>query len=48
VEGVNKGVNKEANMLFDTVNILFGTVDRENMGNEEKANLLLLPPLWSD
>ena len=36
-----------ANTLFDTVDVLFGTVDREDVGNEEGANLLLLPPLWS-
>jgi len=36
-----------ANTLFDTVDALFGTVDREGVGNEEGANLLLLPPLWS-
>ena len=36
-----------ANTLFDTVDALFGTVDRESVGNEEGANLLLLPPLWS-
>jgi hypothetical protein len=43
VEGANEG----ANTLFDTVDALFGTVDREGVGNEEGANLLLLPPLWS-
>ena len=43
VEGANEG----ANTLFDTVDALFGTVDREDVGNEEGANLLLLPPLWS-
>jgi len=43
VEGANEG----ANTLFDTVDVLFGTVDREGVGNEEGANLLLLPPLWS-
>ena len=43
VEGANEG----ANTLFDTVDTLFGTVDREGVGNEEGANLLLLPPLWS-
>jgi len=36
-----------ANTLFDTVDALFGTVDRKGVGNEEGANLLLLPPLWS-
>ena len=36
-----------ANILFGTVDALFGTVDREGVGNEEGANLLLLPPLWS-
>ena len=36
-----------ANTLFDTVDVLFGTIDREGVGNEEGANLLLLPPLWS-
>ena len=43
VEGANEG----ANTLFDTIDALFGTVDREDVGNEEGANLLLLPPLWS-
>ena len=42
-----KGRNEGANTLFDTVDVLFGTVDREDVGNEEGANLLLLPPLWS-
>ena len=41
------GVNGGVNLLFDTVDALFGTVDREGVGNEEGANLLLLPPLWS-
>ena len=31
----------------ERANTLFGTVDREGVGNEEGANLLLLPPLWS-
>ena len=39
--------NEEINILFGTVDALFGTVDREGVGNEEGANLLLLPPLWS-
>ena len=39
--------NEVANTLFDTVDVLFDTVDREGVGNEEGANLLLLPPLWS-
>ena len=43
VEGANGG----ANTLFGTVDTLFDTVDREGVGNEEGANLLLLPPLWS-
>ena len=43
VEGGNEG----ANTLFGTVDTLFDTVDREGVGNEEGANLLLLPPLWS-
>ena len=43
VEGANEG----ANTLFDAVDAVFGTVDRESVGNEEGANLLLLPPLWS-
>ena len=43
VEGANEG----ANTLFDTVDVLFGTIDREGVGNEEGANLLSLPPLWS-
>ena len=43
VEGGNEG----ANTLFGTVDALFGTVDREGVGNEEGTNLLLLPPLWS-
>jgi hypothetical protein len=47
VEGVNERANEGANILFDTVDVLFGTVDREDVGNEEGANLLLLPPLWS-
>jgi len=38
VEGANEGVNT----LFDTVDILFGTVDRKGVGNNEGANLLLL------
>ena len=42
-----EGANGGANTLFDTVDALFGTVDREGVGNEEGANLLLLPPLWS-
>ena len=42
-----EGANEGANTLFDTVDTLFGTVDREGVGNEEGANLLLLPPLWS-
>ena len=43
VEGGNEG----ANTLFGTVDTLFDTVEREGVGNEEGANLLLLPPLWS-
>ena len=43
VEGGNEG----ANTLFGTVDALFGTVDREGVENEARANLLLLPPLWS-
>ena len=43
VERANEGENT----LFDTVDALFDTVDREGVGNEEGANLLLLPPLWS-
>ena len=42
-----EGGNEGANILFDTVDALFGTVDRESVGNKEGANLLLLPPLWS-
>ena len=42
-----EGANEGTNTLFDTVDALFGTVDREGVGNEEGANLLLLPPLWS-
>ena len=41
------GGNGGVNLLFGTVDALFGTVDREGVGNEEGANLLLLPPLWS-
>ena len=42
-----EGGNEGANTLFGTVDTLFDTVDREGVGNEEGANLLLLPPLWS-
>ena len=42
-----EGGNEGANTLFGTVDTLFGTVDREGVGNEEGANLILLPPLWS-
>jgi hypothetical protein len=35
VEGANEG----ANTLFDTVDALFGTVNREGVENEEGANL---------
>ena len=42
-----EGGNEGANTLFDTVDALFGTVDREGVGNEEEANLLGLPPLRS-
>jgi hypothetical protein len=33
--------------MFDIVDVLFGTIDREGVENEEGANLLLLTPLWS-
>ncbi|KAG2577458.1 hypothetical protein PVAP13_6NG102012 [Panicum virgatum] len=36
-----------ANILFGTIDALLDTVDKESVGNEERANLLLLPPLWS-
>jgi len=41
------GGNGGVNLLFDTVDVLFGTVDREGVGNEARANLLLLLPLWT-
>jgi hypothetical protein len=41
------GGNGGINLLFDTVDVLFGTVDRESVGNEVRANLLLLLPLWT-
>ena len=33
-----EGANEGANTLFDTVDVLFDTVDREGVGNEEGAN----------
>ena len=50
MEGANEGANTlfdTVDVLFNTVDALFGTVDKEGVGNEEGANLLLLPPLWS-
>jgi len=41
------GGNGGVDALFGTVDALFGTVDREGVGNEARANLLLLLPLWT-
>ena len=39
--------NEGANVLFGTVDVLFGTVDRGGVEIEEEMLLSLLGPLWT-